>query len=141
MSADGTLVEIPREQCLELLRASFIGRVAVSVPGGAPLVFPVNFVLDGEIVVFRSDEGAKISALRVGPISFQVDFVDPVHRTGWSVLVQGMAYEATPWEVEHVGLESWVSGAKAHWVRIVPATITGRRITPAEAPVDARGYL
>lgn len=141
MSAEGTLVEIPREQCLQLLRASFVGRVAVAVPGGAPLVVPVNFVVDGEIVVFRSDEGSKIDALRVGPISFQADFVDPVHRTGWSVLVQGVAYEATPWEVKHIGLESWVSGAKAHWVRIVPATITGRRINPAESAVDPRGYL
>lgn len=102
---------------------------------------PVNFTLDGETVVFRSDEGSKIAALRVGPVSFEVDFFDPVHRSRWSVLVQGMAYEATSWEVDHMGLESWVEGPKVHWVRIVPAMVTGRRIRPAEAIPDLRGYL
>lgn len=141
MTADGTLEELALADCLAFLKASIVGRVAVTVPGEAPLVVPVNFVLDGDTVVFRSDEGSKIDALRVGPVAFEADFVDPVRRTGWSVLVRGVAYEATPWEVDHIGLESWLAGAKAHWVRIVPASITGRRIRPPEAVLDVRGYL
>lgn len=141
MTADGTLEELAREDCLAFLGASVVGRLAVAVPGEAPLVVPVNFVLDGDTVVFRSDEGSKVAALRLGPVAFEADFVDPVHRTGWSVLVRGVGYEATPWEIGHLGLESWVRGAKVHWVRIVPASITGRRIRPAEAVLDVRGYL
>jgi hypothetical protein len=141
VTADGTLVELPREQCVELLRVSTIGRVALAMPDAAPLVVPVNYVLDGETVVFRSDMGSKIAALRLNPVSFQVDFFDAAHRSGWSVLVQGVAYEATSWEVDHVDLESWVAGSKVHWVRIVPVSITGRHIRPAEAVLDVRGYL
>lgn len=141
MTADSTLEDIPREECLQLLRAMAVGRIAVAMPGQAPLVVPVNYVVDGETVVFRSDEGSKVAALRVGPVAFETDFVDPVHRTGWSVLIRGVAYEATQWEIEHVGLESWVSGPKAHWVRIVPESITGRRIRVSDVAFDSRGYL
>lgn len=141
MTADAFLEEIQKDECLQLLRAMAVGRIAVAMPGEAPLVVPVNYVVDGETVVFRSDEGSKVAALRVGPVAFETDFVDPVRRTGWSVLVRGVAYEATQWEIEHVGLESWVSGPKAHWVRIVPESITGRRIRVSDVALDSRGYL
>lgn len=136
------LTAIPREECLELLSGSRVGRVAVPVFGTGPLVVPVNYVVDGEVIVFRSDYGTKVQALRQGPISFQVDFIDWYHRTGWSVLVRGIAYEATHWEVEHLDLEPWAGGEKAHWVRLVIDEITGRRIEPTDlSSGDDRGYL
>lgn len=131
--------EIPRDECVTLLRAMAIGRIAVSVPEDAPLVVPVNYVLDGEVVVFRSDAGIKLARLQGHPASFQVDFIDPFHRAGWSVLVQGVAREVTVTEVEHLSLASW-AGAPNHWVRLVPATITGRRIVLPEIEVETRGY-
>lgn len=135
------LDELPRDECLQLLGARSVGRLAVALPDSSPLVVPVNFLLDDDIVVFRSDVGTKLSALRQQPVSFQIDEIDPFHRTGWSVLVQGVAYEATPAEVEHLFVEPWAPGEKTQWVRIVPASITGRRIRLAELPVDTRGYL
>ena len=136
--SEGTTLEpLTREECLELLATASVGRVAVALPGGAPLVLPVNFVLDGEVVVFRSDPGSKLDALREHPASFQVDSIDPLHRTGWSVLIQGFAYETSPADVE---LEPWDAGPKAHWVRIFPGGITGRRITLPNVELDPRGY-
>ena len=135
------LVGIPSDECLRLLASCPVGRLAVSVPGRAPLVVPVNFVLDGRVVVFRSDAGAKIDALRQGPVSFQVDQINPIEHTGWSVLVQGVAYEATHWETAHVQVEAWAPGVKGRYVRIVPDSITGRRIVHAELAFDTRGYL
>jgi uncharacterized protein len=132
---------IPRDECLSLLAAMAVGRFAVASPGAPPLVVPVNYVLDGDVVVFRSDAGEKVLLLRGSPASFQIDQIDPSRRTGWSVLVQGAAYEATPREVEHLHIEPWAPGEKSHWVRIVPASITGRRIELPELWRDEKGYL
>jgi uncharacterized protein len=127
-------------ECLALLQSANVGRVAVSRAMGAPLVVPVNFVLDGRVIVFRTAVGTKLFSLRTSPISFQVDQIDRFRRTGWSVLVEGFAYEATHWEVDHLDLEPWPAGAKEHWVRLVPSQITGRILPPPVAEFDARGY-
>ena len=131
--------EIPREECVALLRGMVIGRIAVTLPDEPPFVVPVNYVLDDEVVVFRSDAGIKLARLQGHPASFQVDFIDPFHRTGWSVLVQGVAREVTHAEVDHLSLASW-AGATRHWVRLVPASITGRRIVLPEIEIETRGY-
>ena len=136
-----TLEELPRQECLRLLGAGAVGRVAVAVPGAAPIVFPVNYVLDGDAVVFRSGRGTKLRAVRGTPVSFQLDDVDTVRRTGWSVLVRGWAYETTRWVVAHLDLEAWAPGEKDHWVRVVPESITGRRIVAGDQFVDLGGYL
>ena len=79
-----TLEPLTREECLELLATASVGRVAVALPGGPPLVLPVNFALDGDVVVFRSDPGSKLDALREHPASFQVDF-KYTDSGGWDV--------------------------------------------------------
>lgn len=146
-----SMEEIDREECLMLVGSLSVGRLAVSLTGEPPLVVPINFMLDGEVVVFRSDPGTKLQALSERPggerigrhpnASFQVDLIDPVHRTGWSVLIRGVAYAAEVDEVAHLDLESWAPGHKDHLVRLVPTSITGRRIRTPELPWDTRGYL
>jgi hypothetical protein len=93
------------------------------------------------VIVFRSDPGTKVDVAPQHPVSFQVDYFDPYHRTGWSVLLQGTASEVPPSEVSHLGLESWAGGEKAHWVRIVPVVVSGRRIHLPADIADERGYL
>lgn len=140
--ADGpALDELAQEECLRLLGTHGVGRIAVATPGAAPFVVPVNYLLDGEAVVFRSGPGSKLRELRGTPVSFQVDEIDPLHRTGWSVLVRGWAYQTTRWEIDHLNLEAWAPGDKGHWVRIVPEAKSGRRIQHPEQPVDLGGYL
>lgn len=138
----GTLTTLERAECLELLAAQPVGRLAV-MDGDSPLVVPVNYVLDGDCIVFRSDLGAKLTALAHQKVSFEVDYIDWYHRTGWSVLVRGAAYEATRWEVDHLLLEPWAEGDKRHWVRIPIVDITGRRLDAIELdwPPNGRGYL
>ena len=104
-----------------------------------PLALPVNFVLDEYTVLFRTDEGTKLDvAVRLGPVAFQIDGVDQATRTGWSVLVRGEAKEVTdPAElalVRRLPLYPWAPGAKGHYVRILPSSLTGRRIALPEAP-------
>lgn len=139
----GSLVELSRDECFELLRTQPVGRLAVTSDDGPPIVLPVNFVLQGEAIVIRSDHGLKLQLLRRQAVSFQADFIDPFHRTGWSVLAHGIGYNASHWETDHLRLEPWASGAKDQWVRIVVDQITGRRLVAADFgwPPSDRGYL
>jgi nitroimidazol reductase NimA-like FMN-containing flavoprotein (pyridoxamine 5'-phosphate oxidase superfamily) len=139
-TVDG-LEELSRQECFALLGTCPVGRVAISRTHAAPLVVPVNFVLDGEVIVFRTAAGTKVDRLRTGPIGFEVDAVDPFHHAGWSVYVEGPAYEATHWEVEHLELEPWAPGDKDRWIRLSPAHVSGRRIRSHALVFDARGYL
>ena len=134
------LIELAREECLVLLRAFSVGRFAIASASGSVLVVPVNYLVDEDVIVFRSDPGEKLDHLHAQPASFQIDFVDPFHHTGWSVLVRGTAYRATDAEVGHLDIKPWARGDKPHWVRVVPLEITGRRLVTPQLPLDLRGY-
>ena len=121
------------DECLTLLSQCSLGRLAVLLDG-RPLIFPVNFVLDGTAVVFRNDPGTKVYAARNQPVAFECDGTDAVYHTGWSVLATGDAVEVhDPAEHDRLGqlsLGPWCPGPKAIWLRIQPETLTGRRIPP-----------
>jgi uncharacterized protein len=130
--------ELTKSECFELLSGERLGRVAV-VDGQGPIIFPVNFVLDRHMVVFRTDEGTKLgTAARGGRIAFEVDGADEAAHTGWSVVVRGEATEVTdPAELARLRkrrLSPWAPGAKSRYVRILPAKLTGRRISAASGP-------
>lgn len=136
-----TLEDLTPEDCLALLAQHRVGRLAVAVPGSSPLVVPVNYVMDNRAVVFRTDHGEKLASLHGQPVSFQIDEIDPLHRTGWSVLVRGVAHEATHWEVDHLTVDPWAPGRRDRWVRVVPSTISGKRISVAPYESEPRAYL
>jgi uncharacterized protein len=127
------LEELDRDECLRLLARAPLGRLGVVV-GGRPLVFPVNFTLDGEAVVLRTDEGTKLYAARNGPVAFECDGIDGAYHTGWSVLALGDAEEVSDAgeveRLERLPLAPWCPGAKPTWLRLRPRTLTGRRIPP-----------
>jgi uncharacterized protein len=125
--------ELAKSECFELLARERLGRVAV-VDGRGPIVFPVNFVLDHHMVVLRTDEGTKLdAAIRGSRVAFEIDGTDPATRAGWSVVVRGEAVEVRdPAELARLRklpLCPWAPGVKSHYVRILPAVLTGRRIT------------
>lgn len=134
------LVELTRDECFALLRTVEVGRVAVPRPDRAPLVVPVNFAVDGDAVVFRTDTGTKFQAVLTGPIAFEADGLDGFHRQGWSVLLEGRAFVATHWEVDHLDVAPWAGGRRDHWVRLVPTEVSGRMIEVTPEATDRRGY-
>ena len=97
------LVTMSRAECLAAIATEPVGRLAVTTPDGFPMVVPVNFVLDGDVVVFRSGPGTKMTHAK-DKVSFEVDHIDLVEQTGWSVLVRGRPYMATHWEIDHLDL-------------------------------------
>jgi uncharacterized protein len=130
--------ELTKSECFELLAQQHLGRVAV-VDDRGPVVFPVNFVLDRHMVVFRTDAGTKLdAACRGRRVAFEVDGTDAAAHTGWSVLIRGEAVEVTdPAELARLRklpLDPWAPGAKTHYVRILPTVLTGRRISAPGGP-------
>jgi len=127
---------ILRDECLELLAGDVVGRLAV-VTGRAPVIFPVNYILDGSDIVFRTDPGTKLDAGPRAPACFEIDEVDRETHTGWSVVATGRleeitTYDSETWKRVHaLPVEPWAKGGKAHWMRLIPDRITGRRIGPA----------
>lgn len=128
--------------CWRLLSESEVGRVGVLVDS-APEIYPVNFVVDGQTIVFRTDPGSKLRGLQRSPsVCFEADGIDREDRSGWSVLVKGRAAEVlTPEDrraVAALPLEFWGLGPKDHWIRIQPIEVTGRRIhRPGGSAEDA----
>jgi nitroimidazol reductase NimA-like FMN-containing flavoprotein (pyridoxamine 5'-phosphate oxidase superfamily) len=145
----GGLDELSPEECWQLLASQPVGRVAVIV-GHYPLVFPVNYAVDDKTILYRTGVGTKLHSLHRSNVTFEVDAIDPVHHTGWSVMVKGVAQELSPTRnratvsrAEFGGATPWAPGDREHVIRIVADQISGRRIRPAEFPSasDWRGYL
>jgi len=89
--------------------------------------------------VFRTGEGTKLgTAVRGGRVAFEVDGADEAAHTGWSVVVRGEATEVTdPAELARLRkrrLVPWAPGSRSRYVRILPAKLTGRRISAASGP-------
>jgi uncharacterized protein len=127
------LEELAEEECLQLLASRSVGRIAV-VRDGRPHIFPVNYVLEGRTVGFRTDPGTKLAGAVLGLVAFEIDDTDPLYHEGWSVVVEGVGREVTGGldkiseQVTARHLEPWAAGAKEHWVAIFDPEISGRRI-------------
>jgi len=141
MAEPGKLLELTVEECWQLAETRSVGRFAVNRRGVAPLVVPVNYVIDEQrVIVFRTGSGAKLSAVGRGVAVIQIDELDPVHRTGWSVMIEG----TTTWlyeEQDRTVVEPWAPGPRPYVVRMTPVRVSGRRIDAPPSETDARGYM
>ena len=148
-SAAGSLDVIPVEECYDLLATHEVGRIGVNAEH-YPLIIPVNYGMDGRTIVIRTHPGTTLTAASHANVTFEVDDVNRVTRTGWSVLVRGLAEEVGPEHrealvsrTEATEVRPWAPGEYGTWLRIIPHAISGRRIVPGQLPwgVDERAYL
>ncbi len=132
------LETLPLEVCLRLLESVPVGRVSFYTDGEV-VTLPVNHVVDGQDVVFRTDRGSKLSAAdRKDHVAFEADDYDLRTRTGWSVLLKGRAEvvheDSEIQRLSHLGLYPWVTAVdRPFWIRIRPTSVTGRH-TPLTTP-------
>ena len=125
------------EECRSLLRGEQVGRLAVVIEG-RPEIFPVNYGIDGDGILFRSNPGMKVTGALTGDVAFEVDHIDVEARSGWSVVVHGQAQDISHFEGPGLRARSedpW-PGPKGTLVRITPETTTGRRVTGAAERLD-----
>ena len=124
--------ELPEAECLHLLAGAAVGRIAV-VDDGQPLIFPVNFVVDGRTVAFRTAPGTKLARAPMSKVAFEVDGLDETRQLAWSVMVQGTAYDVTATadaasaRLRDLAVRPMAPGERHHWLGIWPTSITGRR--------------
>jgi uncharacterized protein len=135
MLVDNGLELLTEEECRALLCTQSVGRIGVSV-GALPGIFPVNYTVVDDDIVFLTGEGLKLkAALKNTVVGFEVDSLDPALDYGWSVLLFGVAREVPAEEQEQLGpvrVSPWAGGDRTHMVRIHPEMISGRRIVPPE---------
>jgi uncharacterized protein len=126
-----TMTVLDRQTCWRLVAGEEVGRLAVAVAQD-PDIFPVNYAVDGETIVFRSAEGTKLFALFAdSAVAFEVDSFDAETGTVWSVVIKGHAAEVPMHDLlddlAFPALFSWTAPPKPRFVRVVPDEITGRR--------------
>jgi nitroimidazol reductase NimA-like FMN-containing flavoprotein (pyridoxamine 5'-phosphate oxidase superfamily) len=130
-----------RDECLHLLGTSMLGRLGLTV-GALPTVLPVNYRLIGDKVIFRTSIGTKLQAATTNAVvAFQVDDMDPLWHTGWSVVVTGVAREVTdPDELARLDvtrIPRWAPLGESRIVEVATEMVTGRRITAAAGRATA----
>jgi nitroimidazol reductase NimA-like FMN-containing flavoprotein (pyridoxamine 5'-phosphate oxidase superfamily) len=122
-------------ECFDLLEPGGVGRVGFTAATGV-VMLPVNYVVAGKTIVFRTAPDTLLAVYANGPVSFEADRFDEVLRDGWSVLVQGHAHKVTAERdisqiEDRTHLEPWADGARDVYVRIAPTQISGRRLSQA----------
>jgi nitroimidazol reductase NimA-like FMN-containing flavoprotein (pyridoxamine 5'-phosphate oxidase superfamily) len=127
------LAILSRSECLILLASRPVGRVGVS-RHALPAILPVTYRLLGEDVIFATGTGSKSLAVAdENVIAFEVDDVDPITHSGWSILVVGKARpvdERDPdWDAAHsLDLHPWVGHHAVQLIRLPTDRLTGRRL-------------
>jgi nitroimidazol reductase NimA-like FMN-containing flavoprotein (pyridoxamine 5'-phosphate oxidase superfamily) len=130
MEMDGPEIQtLSRAECLHQLEVGGVGRIALRAEG-APILRPVNFALHEGHVLIRTGEGTILAAADRGdPASFEIDDIDFVEHTGWSVVLDGKLHVYLE---ERDGpappLRAWASGVKDRFVVLRIDGLSGLRI-------------
>lgn len=124
------------EQCWERLEQQQLGRLVTHV-GEVFDIFPVNYVVDGQSIVFRTAEGSKLTELSINDaVLFEADRY--TEQDAWSVVVRGHARRLdTSSEVaaaDTLPLKPWIPTLKYNYVRIEAASLSGRQFRRGEEP-------
>lgn len=90
MSADGSGLEVMTEgEAVALLATMPVGRLVYS-DRALPFVVPVSFTVDGVDIVIRTGRRSRLATHAPGNIvAFEVDDIAIASRSGWTVVVTG----------------------------------------------------
>ena len=127
------------DACFTLLASRSLGRLAFAV-GAHAEIFPINYALEGHIIVFRTTPHI---ALGVAPgiiLTFEVDDWDSKQGVGWSVIAKGQAEDITHdlgRSAEHlrrVPVHPVAPGERWRWLALLPYKVSGRRFEAYSIP-------
>ncbi|WP_315552220.1 pyridoxamine 5'-phosphate oxidase family protein [Microbacterium aurum] len=123
-------------QCWDRLAEQQFGRLVTHV-GDVLDVFPVNYTVDRDSIVFRTAEGSKLTELTINDqVLFEVD--EYTDTDAWSVIVRGTAHRLDSAEevraADRLPLRPWTPTLKYNYVRIIAASVSGRDIRRGEEP-------
>lgn len=126
------LDDIEPEQCWVLLRSRSLGRL-VYTESALPAVVPLSYAVVARDVVVAADAGLPVvAAARGSVVAFQVDDVDPVARTGWSVTAVGPARllgdPHLAIRLREGGLAPWAPSQMTTYMAISVCVLSGRHL-------------
>ncbi|MCB5163866.1 pyridoxamine 5'-phosphate oxidase family protein [Streptomyces bambusae] len=129
---DPELVALDEPECRRLLGTHGVGRLAVFTSEG-PSVVPVNYLVVGAAIAFRTAEETVAARARGTEAAFEIDHIDEVTAEGWSVLAVGALEAVTDGdEQRHLAATArsrpWPGGSHVHWMKLTPVRLTGRRV-------------
>jgi len=124
-----------RQQALARLAGAAFGRV-VFTQHAMPALRPVNHVVHDGRIIIRSHPDSAITARadhgRGTVVLYEADDIDPVTRTGWSVIVTGLARlvddPAQAARYKDMVLP-WAAGNMSNVISIDPEIVTGFELT------------
>jgi nitroimidazol reductase NimA-like FMN-containing flavoprotein (pyridoxamine 5'-phosphate oxidase superfamily) len=118
----------------ERLQRARVARLGY-VDADGPVILPVNIAVDAqERIVFRTAVDGPLARLDHQQVAIEVDGIDASRRTGWSILVRGIARDVTnARDVTAVGaraqhVDTWAPGVRDRKFVVIPLAITGRTI-------------
>jgi nitroimidazol reductase NimA-like FMN-containing flavoprotein (pyridoxamine 5'-phosphate oxidase superfamily) len=125
--------DLTESECLELVRAGLVGRIAVCTPNG-PHIIPVNYSVVDDAVVVRTTPYSLLGSNAKGSVmALEVDQFDYDLERGWSVVVRGRCEVVVdPDELEHIrgtwNPTTWAKGGRTLYLRMRWSEMTGRRL-------------
>ena len=133
---------LPPDECLRLLASVPVGRVGF-VADDEVVILPVNHVVDGQDVIFRTAHGSKLSSAEgQNRAAFEADHYNEQTQAWWSVLVNGRAEvvdaeadtDRLSLSLSRLGVYPWVTTMRHPlWIRIRPTSV--------KWPTDARDQM
>ncbi|MFF0545002.1 pyridoxamine 5'-phosphate oxidase family protein [Nocardia thailandica] len=133
-----TIVELGRAEAMRLLAGADFGRV-VFTKDALPAIRPVNHLVDGDTVIIRTRLATEVGrALHTRPraefvVAYEADEIDGLTRSGWSVVVTGLARAVTDPRLVAAytaRLRPWVNTDLDTVIAIEPTIVTGIRLRP-----------
>jgi uncharacterized protein len=126
------LIELDPAECMELLAAKSVGRIAYATETGARIL-PVNYILLDDSVIFRTVPAGEIFHHALNSIcAFEIDETDEFFESGWSVVVVGRLQLATEDDFARMRYgklpEPWAGGSRWMFVRLPCEHVSGRRV-------------
>ena len=135
MEVDRNGLEVlDRMECLRLLGQATVGRIAVTV-GALPVILPINFRVIEDRIVFRTGIGSKLHAATDNAVvAFEVDEIEMLSHSGWSVTVTGTSRAITdPAELASIDVDSiprWAPMGLDRVAEVSSDLVSGRRLRP-----------
>jgi uncharacterized protein len=134
---------IPLHECMAKVASAHLGRLAFS-HRALPALLPMSYVVDGSDLVLQTAGGPALAAAQGDGciVAFEVDEIDPLSYTGWSVVVTGRLREVTDSSrvsrYEANPALPWDSDSARHFLLLTPGLVSGRRLPATAALMTVR---
>ncbi|MBG6181818.1 pyridoxamine 5'-phosphate oxidase family protein [Arthrobacter sp. CAN_A1] len=122
------------DECWALIAGQTSGRIGF-LHDGLVTIFPLNCIVHDRAVYFRTSADGVIATSQLERAAFQLDHIDTVARSGWTILINGILERIdapdllkTLWGSR--ADEPWAPGQRNVFFGISPRKISGRRLHP-----------